>query len=472
MSPGLALRALADEMRAAAGSGADRIAAVVRRRIEARDLASGARLPSIRTLAEAAGASRHAVVEAYDRLTAGGYLVSRPGAGFFVAEGYRRRPELRPDSERQRAYDVAWLIREVLEADESWLIAGGAWLPDEWLDIEALQQEVRALGRGDVRLLTRYGVPLGYAPLRQQLSQLVAELGVEVGAGQILTTCGTSHALDLVVREFIKPGDTVLVEDPGYYNLFGYLRLAGARLVGVPRRANGPDVAALRALAAEHRPSLFFTQSALQNPTGSTTTPPVLYRVLEAAKDFDLTLIEDDTYADLDPDAGPRLASLDQFERVIYVRSFSKTLSGSLRVGFVAASEPVIERLTNRKVLSAITTSLFNETLVSRLLVDGHYRKYLDRVRTRIAEARASTMRLLTGAGMEVFDEPRGGNFLWARFPDIEDSKRLAERARAQGVILAVGDVFRPNLEPSPWMRFNVAVAGDPRLARFLNQIR
>jgi DNA-binding transcriptional MocR family regulator len=312
---------------------------------------------------------------------------------------------------------------------------------------------------------------MGYPPLRHQLRQLLAGLSINAGLNQIVTTCGTSHALDLVVRHYVRPGDAVLVEDPGYYNLFGYLRLCGARLFGVPRLSDGPDVAALSALAAEHRPKLLFTQSALQNPTGSTTAPPVLFGLLKAAREFDLTIVEDDTYADIDGRPGPRLATLDQLERVIYVRSFSKTLSGSLRVGFVAASETIINHLTNLKVLSAITTSMFNEKLVSHLLAAGDYRKNLDRIRTRIAEARASTLRMMAGAGMEVFTEPPGGNFLWARFPDIQDAKVLADRARGHGIVLGAGDVFRPNLEPSPWMRFNVALCCDPRLSRFLNQI-
>ena len=289
---------------------------------------------------------------------------------------------------------------------------------------------------------------------------------------QILTTHGASHAFDLVARALIRPGDAVLVEDPGYYNLFGFLRFHGARLIGVPRLIDGPDVAALRTLAAEHGAKLFFTQSALQNPTGSDTSPAVAHRLLQAARDLDLTLVEDDTYCDVDPAPGPRLATLDQLERVIYVRSFSKTLSGSLRVGFVAASRERIDRLANIKVLSAISTSQFAEKLVCRLLTGGHHGRYLRRVQARIAQARSSALTLLRGAAMEVFVEPRGANFLWARFPGIDDAKRLAERARRQGVILGIGDVFRPNLEPSAWMRFNVALCDDPRLARFLNQIR
>ncbi len=468
------LKGMMQELRAAEDGVRPRVDVIVeaiRGRIERKVLVTGTRLPSIRVMAKTCGVSRHAVVDAYDRLTAHGFLTSRAGSGFFVAEGHRRRAS--PiDADQRGGYEVAWLIREFLEASDDWLKVGGPWLPDDWLDVKAIQQVVRTLGRGDAGHLTRYGRPLGYPALREELQRLMSRIGVEVDADQILTTVGTSHAFDLVVRSLVRPGDPVLVEDPGYYNLYGFLRFHGARLIGVPRRTDGPDVGSLRALAAQSGARLFFTQTALQNPTGSDTSPRVAHQLLQAARDLDLTLVEDDTYCDLDPAEGPRLATLDQMERVIYVRSFSKTLSGSLRVGFIVASRARIDTFANVKVLSAISTSVFAEKLVYRLLADGHYGRYLRRVRNRIAEARASALRLLTGAGMEVFAEPRGGNFLWARFPTIDDAKRLAERARHQGVILGIGDVFRPNLESSPWMRFNVTLCDDPRLARFLNQIR
>jgi DNA-binding transcriptional MocR family regulator len=463
---------LADRVRTAtAPSTIERIVSAARDLIDGRDMPTGSSLPSVRSLAQETGLSRYAVVEAYERLVSQGYVVSRRGSGFYVAEGHRRRVA-DPDPERSRAYDVAWLIREVLEADDRWLKLGGPWLPDDWLDVEALQQVVRSLGRGgDSSHLTRYGPPLGYPPLRQQLRLLLEQLSIDAPASQILTTAGTSHALDLIVRQYVREGEPVLVEDPGYYNLFGYLRLSGARLLGVPRTAEGPDVGRLRELAARHRPRLFFTQSALHNPTGSSTSPATAYRVMEAARDFDLMVIEDDTYADLDSTLRPRLASLDQLERVIYVRSFSKALSGSLRVGFVAGPESVIERLANLKVLSAISTSLFVEKVIFRLISEGHYRRYLDRLRQRVSAARADALATLSAAGLETFVEPRDGNFLWARFPGVPEARALADLARAHGVILGVGDVFRPNLEPSAWMRFNVALCDDPRAKRFLEHV-
>src|SRR6202008_2414032 len=118
-----------------------------------------------------------------------------------------------------------------------------------------------------------------------------------------------------------------------YYNLFGILRLRGAQLVGVPRNPDGPDVEQLERLALQHRPLAYFVQTVIHNPTGTTMAPHVAHRVLQATGHHDFIIVEDDVFSDLQPEITPRLATLDQLNRVIYLRSFSKILSGSLRVG-------------------------------------------------------------------------------------------------------------------------------------------
>jgi DNA-binding transcriptional MocR family regulator len=109
----------------------------------------------------------------------------------------------------------------------------------------------------------------------------------------------------------------------------------------------------------------------------------------------------------------PRLATLDQLNRVIYTRSFSKTLSGSLRVGFLACAQGIIEELADIKMLTSITTSQFTERLVYLMLVDGHYRKYLSRLHERLGEARVNVVAAFERLGMEVFVEPADGMFVW-----------------------------------------------------------
>jgi DNA-binding transcriptional MocR family regulator len=155
---------------------------------------------------------------------------------------------------------------------------------------------------------------------------------------------------------------------------------------------------------------------------------------------------------------------------VIYVRSFSKTLSGSLRVGLIACRQDIANELADIKMLASITTSQFTERLIYLMLVDGHYRKYLSRLRERLGEARLNVVRAFERIGLELFVEPSDGIFVWARFPHIDDSLSLAEAAERAGIILAPGTVFRPHLERSPWMRFNVTVSENPRLLAWLQQ--
>jgi DNA-binding transcriptional MocR family regulator len=364
-----------------------------------------------------------------------------------------------------------WLIRRLLKADENTLLAGGPWLPNSWLDEGGIRQSLNVLARRNGAYLVEYGHPFGYLPLREHLALFLGGLNIKAHADQILLTQSTSQALDLVTRFLLRPGDTALVDDPGYYNMFGNLRLQGVVMLAVPRNSDGPDVEILEKLAAGHRPKVYFTQSVMQNPTGTDMSPHVAYRVLQAAERHDFTVIEDDIFCDLQVKPTPRLATLDQLNRVIYVRSFSKTLSGSLRVGFIACRRDIANELADIKMLTCIASSQFAERLIYLMLVDGHYRKYLSRLHERLGEARLNVMRDLEHVGMELFVEPADGMFVWARFPQIDDSLALAEAASRDGIVLAPGTVFRPHLERSPWMRFNVAVCADTRVQSWLRRI-
>jgi DNA-binding transcriptional MocR family regulator len=447
----------------------DQIVAGVKRQISDRHLRPGARLPSIRNFAESYNVSRFTVVEAYDRLVAMGYLQSRPGAGFYVAAAPATHSA--PSANHERNEQLFFLIRRLLEADENTLSVGGPWLPHSWLDEGGIRQSLNVLARRNGAHLLEYGHPFGYLPLREHLALMLGGLGITAHAGQILLTQGTSQALDLVIRHLLKPGDAALVDDPGYYNMFGNLRLQGVEMLAVPRNHDGPDIAILEQLAAAHRPKVYFTQSVMQNPTGTDMSPHVAFRVLQAAEHYNFTVVEDDIFCDLQVKPTPRLATLDQLNRVIYARSFSKTLSGSLRVGFIACRRELANELADIKMLTCITSSQFTERLIYLMLVDGHYRKYLSRLHERLGDARLNVVRAFERIGLELFAEPTDGMFVWARFPQIDDSLALAETLQRDGIILAPGAVFRPHLERSPWMRFNVAVCEDARVQGRLNRL-
>jgi len=449
----------------------DQIVAGIKRQIDDRHLRPGTKLPSIRNFAETYSVSRFTVVEAYDRLVAMGYLHSRRGAGFYTATApTHEAAHPTPSDNHKRNEQLVWLIRRLLEADESMILAGGPWLPNSWLDESGIRQSLNVLARKNGAFLLEYGQPFGYLPLREHLAQMLAALGITAHAGHILLTQSTSQALELVIRYLLKPGDAALVDDPGYYNMFGNLRLQGVNMLPVPRNPDGPDVTVLEDLAAAHRPKVYFTQSVMQNPTGTDMSPHVAFKVLQAAERHNFMVVEDDIFCDLQARITPRLATLDQLNRVIYARSFSKTLSGSLRVGFIACAQDVVNELADIKMLTSVTTSQFTERLVYLMLVNGHYRKYLSRLHEHLAEARLNVVRAFERIGLELFVEPRDGMFVWARFPQVEDSLILAEASQGDGIMLAPGAIFRPHLERSPWMRFNVTVCDDPRVLRWLEQ--
>jgi DNA-binding transcriptional MocR family regulator len=451
---------------------ADQIVAGIKRQIDDRHLRPGTKLPSIRNFAENYNVSRFTVVEAYDRLVAMGYLHSRRGAGFYsaAAPAPAGATHPAPSDNHKRNEELVWLIRRLLEANENTTLAGGPWLPNSWLDEAGIRQSLNVLARKNGTYLLEYGHPFGYLPLREHLGLMLAGLGITAHPGQIMLTQGTSQALELIIRYLLKPGDAALVDDPGYYNMFGNLRLHGVEMLAVPRNPDGPDVTILETLAAAHRPKVYFTQSVMQNPTGTDMSPHVAFKVLQAAERHNFTVVEDDIFCDLQVKPTHRLATLDQFNRVIYARSFSKTLSGSLRVGFVACTEGIANELADIKMLTSITTSQFTERLIYLMLVDGHYRKYLSRLHERLGEARLNVVRAFERIGLEFFVEPADGMFVWARLPHIDDSLALAEASQRDGIMLAPGAIFRPHLERSPWMRFNVAVCEDTRVQRWLER--
>ena len=424
----------------------DQIVAGIKRQIDDRHLRPGTRLPSIRSFAETHSVSRFTVVEAYDRLVAMGYLQSRRGSGFYAAAPTQGEAGLPAASDNhKRNEQLVWLIRRLLEADENTLLAGGPWLPNSWLDETGIRQSLNVLARKNGAYLLEYGHPFGYLPLREYLAQMLAGLGITARAGQILLTQSASQALELVIRYLLKPGDAALVDDPGYYNMFGNLRLQGVEMLPVPRNADGPDLDAIEKLAAARQPKVYFTQSVMQNPTGSDMSPHVAIRVLQAAERHNFVVVEDDIFCDLQTKTTPRLATLDQLNRVVYVRSFSKTLSGSLRVGFVACAEDIANELADIKMLTSITTSQFTERLVYLMLVDGHYRKYLSRLHERLGEARLDVVRAFERIGLDLFLEPADGMFIWARFPHIEHSLALGNITARRNHACA-----RRSLPPAP----------------------
>ncbi|CAM4026933.1 GntR family transcriptional regulator [Bordetella tumbae] len=425
----------------------------------------GDKLPSLRELARLHRYAINTVVSAFDILVSRGMIEPRRGAGFYVSAQFRRAEEAEDEpGQLHRAMDTVWLMREQLKTHPGTTAVGDGFPPIEWLADMRMDRYHQKVVRTGLSSLFRYGHRYGYAPLRDSLVRKLGVLGLEVSTSQLVLTQGANQALDLVIRYFVPPGATVLVDEPGYYLLFGKLKLAGARVIGVPRLADGPDLAALENILMTERPRLFFTQSVAHNPTGSDISAAKAYRVLQLAERHNLLIVEDDPFADFKPPSTVRLSTLDQLERTIYIGSFSKSFSAALRVGFIACNTALASDLADLNALIHVSGSEYCERMVDIMLREGHYERHLVKLRQKLSTACVSAQQWLDEHDCEVFARSGQSLYLWVAFPGVHDSLQWAEDLLARNVKMAPGRVFHlDSAAISRWSRCNVAAMLDPR---------
>jgi len=442
-------------------------------RIRDRLLAPGARLPSVRQCAQQQGVSPSTVVGAYDQLLAQGLVDARKNRGFFVRESGTAAPQMPgrgaalPASAevgpRHRApLNATALIRGMFHGISDKPQPGMGVLPPDWLQTSFLSTAVRrSCGTEALNTLSlQYGEPLGDGVLRRALSNKLATLEVQAAPEQIMTTVGATHALDIASRTLLRPGDYVMVEEPGWAIEFARLDALGMRILPVPRRADGPDLEVMARYCEAHSPKLFVSVSVFHNPTGFCLSPSSAYRILRLAHQHNFHVVEDDTYAHFAPQHATRLCALDGLQRTIYVSGFAKILAPNWRVGYLAAPRDLVERLLDTKLLSTLTTPALLERSLAWCIEQGQLRRHAERIRTRLDSARGRSVKLALAHGCSFATEP-AGLFGWVQTG--VDTDVLAQRMLDEGYLLAPGALFHAERSPSSLMRINFATTQEPQ---------
>lgn len=448
-------------------------------RIRQRLIAPGSRLPSVRECARRHEVSPHTVVAAYDQLLAAGLVEARRQRGFFVREprpaasapalaaGHAVRPTA--------PISATALVRGMFQPPGARPMPGLGTLPVEWLDVPMLATALRRVTSGHQleAMTVRYGEPAGDLRLRRALSGKLAELGVPAPPEQIVTTAGATQALDLVTRTLLRPGDTVLVDEPGWSVEYARLAALGMRMLPVPRGEDGPDLATMaRLIEAQKpadRPRLYVTVSVLHNPTGASLALGTAHRLLQLAQQHDFHIVEDDTYAHLAPAHLPRLSALDGLGRTVYVSGFSKILAPNWRVGYLAASPALVERVIDTKLLTSLTTPVMQEQAIAHCLEQGLLRRHVERITRLLDAARARTVRAAEAAGCRFGAPPRG---LFGWLDAGTDTERLSHTMLDDGWLLAPGSLFFASPRPTSLMRINFATTQEPAFWQALQRAR
>lgn len=469
----------------------DQLAERFAERIRSRLLPAGARLPSVRACARQQGVSAYTVVAAYDKLLALGLVEARRQRGFFVRDLLQKSASVReagrsaapavptaasplgpvPVRSSGSRINATALMRGMFYQGSSKPQPGAGVLPVAWLE------EARFMPAAVRRITTSetlragslsYGEPLGDPGLRAVLAHRLADINIPAQPGQIITTVGVTHALDIVSRTLLKAGDPVMVEEPGWSVEFARLDALGMRVLPVPRGPEGPDLAVMSRYCETHAPKLFVSVSVLHNPTGYSLAPGYAHQILRLAQRFNFHVVEDDTYGHIAPEHATRLASLDGLERVIYVNGFAKILAPNWRIGYIAAPEPLVERLLDTKLLSTLTTPSMLEKALAHCIEQGQLRRHAERMRQHIAQARTRSVQLTLQAGCTFAAEPTG-MFGWVETG--VDTDMLTQRMLDEGYLIAPGALFHATRQPCTLMRINFANTQDPEFWRVWKRV-
>lgn len=398
----------------------------------------GLRLPSERALAQALTVSRTTVVAAFDALREAGWLESRTGSGTWVSAGSPAVAAAR-GAAHAGALASSPLLGLLAHRGEDGLIdfALGAPLPLAELPAELFTvppDQYEALVRDH-----RY-YPLGLPTLRQGVADYFSAAGLDTRPEQILVTNGAQFAIALCAASYLQRGDSVLVEDPAYFGALDAFRTAGARVSPLPVGAAGVRPPLLRDRIAATAARLVYLTPTYQNPTGALMPAPARREVARIAREFGVPVIDDSTFADLTLDGVPPPPPLAAFVRdapVITIGSLSKLLWPGLRMGWVRAAGPVIERLARLRSALDLSSPLLTQAIAVRLL--GALNEARRLRRSQLKPRRDLLAALLHRHLPEwKFRVPAGGLFLWVELPG-GDAREFSQTALRHGVVLLPG---------------------------------
>ena len=415
--------------------------------IEGGTLKPGDKLPSIRTLSGRFSVSVNTVKEAYALLETQRFLDARPQSGYYVRRLAPPLPQsLKLPNLDPREVTMCRIYGEVISRPHNAASLAIALPGSELLPAARLNKAFQGAWQNQGEDSLSYLVSPGLKTLREEIARHSLEGGLEVSPDQIIITSGASEAIYLAIQSLCRPGDTLAVETPTYFNFLHLLLELGIRVVEIPSDPqSGIQLEDLDAALTKHAVKGFLSIPNFNNPLGFSLSAAKKRQMVELLARHGVPLIEDDIYGEL-PFAGHRpltCKSFDQTDRNILVSSFSKTLAPGYRVGWIIPGV-WYDRVDRLKSLSTVGTATPNQMAIAHYLKTGGYARHLRSLRKHLARqtgALAETVADCFPSGTKV-SRPSGGFVLWVELPSPFDTLKLYGQALSEGIAFSPGAVF------------------------------
>lgn len=414
----------------------------------------GTRLPAQRILAENFGVNRSTVTTAIDELTSYGIIAGLRGAGTKIINNtWSLMLPAAPDWEalissgsfRENINTIQAINRLEFVPDMTRLGTGELdprLFPSNKFKVALQHVSNRISGLG-------YLGPLGLPELRQALSQHMQRFGVNVPPSCILVTSGALQALHLISVCLLPEGSTVFTEAPSYLKSLQVFQSAGMHLSGVPMDSRGLQYPKLESLLKSQKSSgasILYTIPTNQNPTGVTMPLEQREKLMRFCMDNKLPIIEDGAYHELCFDGEPPLPlkALDKTGNVLYLGSASKTLAPGLRIGWVIAPEPIVQRLGDVKMQMDYGASSISQWIFTEFLSSGAYDEYLNELKEELRHRRDHALAVLNKHYQKIatWNVPNGGFYIWLTFKEASIAEHIFQKAVKEHILLNPGDIY------------------------------
>lgn len=455
-------------------------------------LAANYKLPPERELAERLGVNRATVLQAYQQLKSEGLIASHVGRGTFVCASDDRQGGAPPWQILFSDYSNRFTYHDIAAADQAQQapdaidFATGSQNPADIPDDLLRSVSIRAFESADFHSTQESPIE-GFPQLRELLADHMTQRGVRCDADNVMVLSGAEQGLDLCVRAFVNPGDCVLVEQSTFFPALQAFRSADARVIGVPIDEHGMRTDLLDGYCKRFHPKLIFTIPTFQNPSGATMPLRRRRELVETAMRYQCLVIEDDPYGELcygerltegptdalasgKPRRPRELTPLKGMENagyVIYLSTFSKTVTPGLRTGWLVADSHVIARIAALRRMIDQHTSSSSQLICMELLSSGRIGRHIGRLCEIYGHRRdlmLDALRRYAPEGMR-WNTPLGGYYLWARLPDGLRAARLLDDARHAGVTFMPGDMFAVDEDDSSHIRLNFVRPDSQQIA-------
>ena len=412
-----------------------RLATALATAIRRGDLLAGTRLPPERALAGHLGVGRGTVAAAYELLSEQGVIDRKQGRGTEITGGDGTLVGARA-AELATAFQRNVLFRSIADPAEETVDLLASCAPPSAPVLEAITAASSAVDIASLACDNGYH-PLGHPPLRRAVAAHLTSLGQPTSDEEVLVTSGAQQAISLLAACYVKPGQVVVLEDPAFPGAVDAFRAAGARILTVPVRENGPDIDLLAATVTENAVQVVYLTPTFQNPTGAVISEPDRREIVRLSRMTGVPIIEDNTVATLSFGGAvpPPMGALAGDAPIISIGSLSKLFWGGLRIGWIRGPRSVIAHLGRMKAVSDLGTSLVSQSIATHLLAD------VDRIiSVRCAETRGAAR----PARLAARDEARGlGMAAARRGPFGVDPAAFRERGGVRALCEPAGGVDR-----------------------------